>query len=160
MQIKKTITFSFLNKHRLWFSPAAVTLPSSTTSLEIIKDVIKHHQSRTAKTEHVSRLWHFNGERRRALGYLHKHTRALTSCFLPSGERSCKQSDSGDASGLLDGPQGGMLKQDAAAASSAHWKSGTMNCTIGGPTLFLLSSYMEWVRLRHTRKTLVIHFDL
>lgn len=43
---------------------------------------------------------------RQALGYLYKHTRALTSCFLLPGERSHKQSDSGDASALLLGPQG------------------------------------------------------
>lgn len=38
--------------------------------------------------------------------YLYKHTRALTSCFLLPGERSRKQSDSGDASEQLDGPLG------------------------------------------------------
>ncbi|KAG7241876.1 hypothetical protein INR49_024846, partial [Caranx melampygus] len=35
----------------------------------------------------------------------------------------------------------GMLKQDA-AASSADWKSGTMNCTTGGLLFFLHSDYM------------------
>ncbi len=106
MQIINQITFSFSNKHRLWSSSAAVTPHTPMTSLEIIKDVIKHHQSRAHNYEHMSQVWQSNGKKRRALGYLHKHTRALASCFLLPGERSDKQSDSGDASGLLDGSRG------------------------------------------------------
>lgn len=138
------------NKHCLWFSSAAVTLHTDVTSLELIKDVIKHHQRKTLSpecrvwweskailqkrqwrvkrplctwtgtSEHMSHLRHLNYKNRWALGYLHKHTRGPASCFLPPGERSDKQYDSGDASGLLDG-----LRQDATASSAdrkvAQW---------------------------------------
>lgn len=48
MQIQHPIAFAFPNKHRLLIPPAAAaTPPTSMTSLQRIKDVIKHHQSQT-----------------------------------------------------------------------------------------------------------------
>lgn len=78
--------------------------------------------------------WHLSSENRRANGYLHKHTRAPMSCFLPPGERSQKQRDSAVVSGLW-----GMLKQDAAVCSS-DWTWGTMHHARGALMLFLCSS--------------------
>lgn len=79
----------------------------------------------------MSHLWHFREREQAVLWVIFTNTRAWTSCFLPPGERSDKQSDSGDASGLLDGPRG-------------HAKAGCC---------FLLCRLERWPRKLHQRGT-------
>lgn len=86
MQINQ-LTFAFLNKHRLWSFSAAVALRTSTTSLGIIKDVIKHHQSRMRNYEQLLNAWAISdtleSENRRCSGLslqTQEHGRPVSSC--------------------------------------------------------------------------------
>lgn len=151
-----------------------MTLHTSITSLEIInqlRTIKAEHTTMNAALDgnpgpfslsdgrgpmtllHLDRsLWRafsdtFSSKNRRALGYLHKHTRALTSCFLLSGERSDKQSDSGDASGPRDGPRGARRSRTSLPpllnGKMAQWAAPE-----GDPCLSCTAATWVWVHLR------------
>lgn len=87
--------------------------------------------------------WHSNYKHKCALcRYLHKHTVALASCFLPPCERSNKQSDSGDGSGLHE--VAATQQQDVADFSAM------LTCTGVRPELlFCMQGFVQIAKSQH-----------
>lgn len=161
MQVIKRITFSLWHKLRLWSFSAAVIPHTPLTSLEIIKDVIKHHQSRNPQLwnthEHTNHLWHLKSKKKKKksgrLWVIFTNTQGhwlpVSSCQVKGHTNTVTVGmPLRCSSGLRD-----TLKQDA-----ADWKSGTMNRIRGGthalPAQRLYGMGVFMTQLWHTSHSL------
>lgn len=115
-----------------------------------MKDVIKPHQSETrslGRNAYARAVSDTRGARAGAgPSVILTNTRALTSCFLPPGERSDKQERRWRRCWGCPAELWGPLVPDA-ASSATNWKGGTIKCSRGRPVLFLCGHHAERVHL-------------
>lgn len=162
MQIKRGIAFAVPKKRRLFdplpFGPAAAP-PTSVTSLQIIKDVIKHHQSQ-ARSQRWTRMRGppstFEArERRRGL----RLSLQTQEPKRPVSSRQVKgRINRSGSGGRVLGLPGGPLRRVEAGCCFLSWKLERWHNEVlqRGPVLFLCSRHAEQGAIRRWHRSSVV----